>query len=379
MLQRIRALRRSRSNLPRLNPVKEHMSKLRLLIAVVLVGTVAVTAQSRRAPSTTELAPGIFMFQTPGYGDVGLDGNSIAILSREGVLVFDTNGTPAASAAVLAQIRKLTDQPVRWIVNSHWHWDHWYGSQTYVDAYPEVRIVAHEKTRQLMMGPALEFNRPGLETQLPNYLKALEKRAGADPALQATLEEDRFFLDEKTRARHIFPNVTFTDRLNIELGERHIEVLHYDRAVTPGDALVYLPREQLLLAGDVIVNPVTFALSGYPTEWIRTLEKIDRLEFKTMVTGHGAPLNDRTLLHATLDVFRALLTEGRAAKKRGVTADQAREAILPSLHDLMVKITGDDASRNAAFQTQLVDWFLHRVFEELDGPLTDAIAQMPRS
>ena len=76
------------------------------------------------------------------------------------MLVFDTNGTPRASAAVLAEIRKLTDQPVRWIVNSHWHWDHWYGTETYQQAFPDVRIVSHEKNRQLMMGPALEFNRP---------------------------------------------------------------------------------------------------------------------------------------------------------------------------------------------------------------------------
>jgi hypothetical protein len=63
-----------------------------------------------------EIAPGIFLFTTPGYGDVGLDGNSIAILSRDGVRVFDANWTPGASAAVLAEIRKRTDQPVRRIV-----------------------------------------------------------------------------------------------------------------------------------------------------------------------------------------------------------------------------------------------------------------------
>jgi hypothetical protein len=60
--------------------------------------------QIHSAPSRTELAPGIFLFSTPPYGDVGLDGNSIAILCSDGVLVFDTNGTPGASAAVPAEI-----------------------------------------------------------------------------------------------------------------------------------------------------------------------------------------------------------------------------------------------------------------------------------
>lgn len=330
-----------------------------------------------KPPVRTELAPGVFLFTTPSYGDVGLDGNSIAILSRDGVVVFDTNGTPAAAAAVLASIRTLTGQPVRWVVNSHWHWDHWYGTEVYQQAFPDLRIVAHEKTRALMMGPALEFNRPGLEQQLPAYLENLEKRAETNAALKPLLADDRSFLDQKSHVRHTFPNVTFSDRLTIEIGERHIEVLHYGRAVTPGDAFVYLPKEKILLIGDLIVNPITFALSGYPTEWLRTLERIDTLDATTIVTGHGAPLRDKTLLRTTMDVFRVLLREGKAAKARGLDADQARDAIFPSLHDLMVTLTGDDAARNNAFEQQLVDWYLHRVYDELDGPLSDAIASIP--
>jgi glyoxylase-like metal-dependent hydrolase (beta-lactamase superfamily II) len=133
----------------------------------------------------------------------------------------------------------------------------------------------------------------------------------------------------------------------------------------------------VLLAGDLIVNPVTFALSGYPTEWLRTLEKIDALDVTTIVTGHGAPLHDKTLLRATMDVFRVLLREGKSAKERGLTPDQAKDAILPGLHNLMVTITGDDPAKNNAFKQQLVDWYLHRVYDELDGPLTDAIAPIP--
>jgi glyoxylase-like metal-dependent hydrolase (beta-lactamase superfamily II) len=352
---------------------------IRRALLFILLCSIPLAAQNRPAPSRTELAPGIFLFTTPSYGDVGLDGNSIAILSRDGVAVFDTNGTPAAAGAVLGEIRALTDRPVRWVVNSHWHWDHWYGNEVYQNAFPDVRIVAHEKTREMMMGPALDFNRPGLETQLPNYLQSLEKRAAADPSLKSLLDEDRFFLEQKSRVRHTFPNVTFSDRLSIELGERHIEVRHDGRAVTPGDAFVYLPNEKILLVGDLIVNPITFALSGYPTEWLRTLEKIEALAATTIVTGHGAPLHDKTLLRTTMEVFRVLLREGKAAKARGLDPDQAKAAILPGLHDLMVKLTGDDPAKNNAFRTQLVDWYLHRVYDELNGPLTDAIAAIPAS
>lgn len=88
----------------------------------------------RPAPRTIEVAKGVYLFVSKPYGDVGLDGNAVAILSNDGVLVFDSNGTPASSAAVLAEIRRLTGQPVKYVVNSHWHWDHWYGTETYTHA-----------------------------------------------------------------------------------------------------------------------------------------------------------------------------------------------------------------------------------------------------
>ena len=109
------------------------------------------------------------------------------------------------------------------------------------------------------------------------------------------------------------------------------------------------------------------------------LEKVDTLDATTIVTGHGAPLHDKVLLHATMDVFRVLLKEGKAAKEKGLSPDQAKDAIFPSLHDLMVRITGDDPARNQAFKVQLVDWYLHRVYDELDGPLSDAIAPIPQA
>lgn len=348
-----------------------------LLGLVCLACSLTVTAQQRSAPTRTEIAAGVHLFTSKSYGDVGLDGNSIAIVSSDGVLVFDSNGTPAAAAAVLAEIRKLTPQPVRYVVNSHWHWDHWYGTETYLNAFPDVRVVAHEKTRAMMAGPAVDFNKPGLESQLPAYIASLERRAAADPSLAPLLAEDRFFLEQKKTVHLTLPTVTFSDRMDIAMGGRQIEIHHYGRGVTPGDAFVYLPKEKVLLLGDLIVNPVTFALSGFPSEWLHVLEKIDALDATTIVTGHGPALKDKTLLRASMEVMRVLLREGKAAKDKGMSADQAKEAIFPSLHDLMVRITGDDPPRNQAFKVQFVDWYLHRVYDELDGPLSDAIAPIP--
>jgi cyclase len=267
---------------------------------------------------------------------VGLDGNAVAIVSSDGVLVFDSNGTPAAADAVLREIRALTTQPVRYVVNSHWHWDHWYGTEVYRRAFPDVQVIAHEKTRQMMMGPALAFNQPGLDSQLPDYITLLEKRlASLKPSAEATALRERigahkWFLEQKRGVKHTFPNVTFTDQLTLHLGDREVQVRHRDRAVTPGDTFLYLPKEKVLITGDLLVNPVSFALSVYPSGWVKTLEWMDALDATTIVPGHGEVLRDETLLHATLDIFRKLIAFGPGARARGLNAFQASDGMTPA-------------------------------------------------
>ena len=359
-----------------------------LAAAVVLAASASLPGQQGRPqPKKTTVADGIYVLTSDGYGDVGLDGNSAVIVTSEGVLVFDTNGTPAAAAAVLAEIRKITTQPVQQIVYSHWHWDHWYGAEVYRAAFPNVSIAAHRKTRELMLGPALAFNQPGLDTDLPRYIASLEqRRAGAVEAgrpdeaarLSRLIDEDRAFLEQKRSVRHVLPNVTFGAGLEFHMGGRHIQVIHHDRAVTPGDAFLYLPDEKIVVTGDLLVNPVSFALSCYPSGWISTLERIDALDARVIVPGHGEPLRDEALLRATLGAFRELVRQGRDAKSRGLDVYTAADAIMPSLAPFEQVITRGDKATAAAFRVQLVEWFLHRVYEEADGPLSDAIAPIPR-
>jgi cyclase len=249
----------------------------------------------------------------------------------------------------------------------------------YKEAFPNAQVVAHAATREMMMGPAIEFNRPGIEQQLPGYVQMLERKAASDPAVQPRLDEVRFFLDQKRSVRHVFPDLTFTSQIDLHLGNRLVQVRHHDRAVTPGDAFLVLPKERIVVSGDLLVNPIPFALSVYPTGWLRTLEALDALDASVLIPGHGEPLLDESLLHATMEVFRVLLREGKAAKEKGVDADAARKAILPLLSGSMAAMTRGDASLTRQFEIYVVDWFLHRVYDELDGPLSNAIAPIPKS
>jgi glyoxylase-like metal-dependent hydrolase (beta-lactamase superfamily II) len=344
---------------------------------------VGAQAQGHPAPSETEVAPGVWLFQTPPYDEIGLDGNAVAILGTDGVAVVDSNGTPTAARHVIAAIARRTPLPVRAVINTHWHWDHWYGTEAYRAAFPSVPVIAQARTRTAMAGPAIAFNQPGLDTQLPEYIAMLDGRLSAmapGPAaddLRARIARHRWFLAEKRAVRHVLPDVTYDTRHTVVLGDRTVELVHVDRAVSPGDTMVWLPKERLLIAGDVLVNPVSFALSAYPSGWIRTLEWIDGLDAAVIVPGHGAPMSDETRLHATLEVLRLMVRHGAEARDRGLDPFAAADELYPRLSTQMQVLVGHDRGQQAAFRTQLLEWGMHRVFEELAGPLTDAIAPIP--
>ena len=87
----------------------------------------------------------------------------------------------------------------------------------------------------------------------------------------------------------------------------------------------------MLVSGDLLVDPVTFALDCYPTEWLHTLEKIDALDCDDAGAGpRAAAARSSTLLHATMAAFKRVIEEGRAAKARGLDPDQARRTSGPA-------------------------------------------------
>lgn len=367
--------------------LRMRLTALKLLVAAVLLLARLLPAQGVPAPTVRDLGRGIYLFQTSPYSDVGLDGNSVAIVGRDGVLVFDANGTPAAAESVLVAIRRITPLPVRWLVLSHWHWDHWYGAEVYARAFPGLEIIAHERTKALMAGPAIVFNQPGLDAQLPGHITAVERRLAqlrqaqdsAAPRVARHLEADRFFLAQKRAVQHTLPTRTLTDSLAIDLGGRRVVVRHVDRAITPGDVFLHLPDERVVVSGDLLINPITFALFCYPSGWMRTLDTIAALDAALLVPGHGEPMRDASLLRATKALLAREHALARGLLSRGVPVAGAKDSVLADaeVQRLREVITGGDAARNETFALYLVDWYVRRVYDELRGTLTDSIPRMP--
>src|SRR4051812_31388960 len=209
----------------------------RALLAVLLfVGRGVAFGADYGTVTARKVADNVYQFSTSDYGDVGMSGNSVAIIGTDGVLLFDTTGTPASARTIIAELRKITKQPVRYVVNSHWHWDHWGGNEVFKAAFPDLQIISHEKTRDLMMHDSIEWNRDYLAKLIPEHIQEIEaavaraKLEGKAPERIARLEAlaaaDRDFLQQKQSLTNTFPNQVFSESMKIFLRQREIDILH---------------------------------------------------------------------------------------------------------------------------------------------------------
>jgi len=298
-------------------------------LLVPLAGVAAAEPPALRADGTvsgitvSQLATGVYQFtaSTDGYVD---QTNSLVVVTRDGVLVFDTFTRQSTARAALALIRGITDKPVRYVVNSHWHPDHWTGNEVFAEAFPNVEIVASRQTAEYMRDVSPGWI--GLFASRRQRLAAT--RAARTTPLSPELDlEERVrldFLREITEVHRAFPTRTYEGSMTLHFGGREFRLLSEF-----GDAsystLLYLPHERIVAVGDLVVHPVTWTTNSYAiSPWIDSLHVVDRMNWSMLVPGHGALQRDRTYLHLLIDFFESTRTQVRNALLAGaVTPEEA--------------------------------------------------------
>ena len=282
------------------------------------------------------LADGIWLFRAPSALDLWTASNSVVIVNDEDVVVFDTNTRPATARMVIAEIRKLTKKPVRTVVNSHWHMDHWGGNDEYAKAFPGVRIVATEETRGYMSRMPWQFfaEETGYEKSkaaLENAIRTGKRSDGVTPLtpelrkyFENDLEETRQFVEELKTTPRLLPDVAFRDALTFFSGGREFRLTSETGDAT-GSAVLYLPKEKILVTGDVLVSPADgngpppWTTNSYAiTPWLATLRRLDALDATVIVPGQGPAMRDKAYLERTIALYASVIDQVHAALRRGV-------------------------------------------------------------
>jgi len=336
----------------------------------------ATTEAQNQTVEITKLADGVY---AAIYSEVRMDpveGNSLIVVGTDGVLVLDTGRTPDAARVIISEIRKLTDKPVRFVVNSHWHDDHIFGNQAYAEAFPGVQIIAHRQTRDDMRDKVIpSLKEDGVEywTKMAADVDArLAKGANAQGApltdeqksrLQEQSKTLRAFLPKIPALRVVLPSLTINDGLSVHDGSREIRIAHLGPGNTQGDVVVYLPKERILATGDLLVHPVPFAYGSSWPEWADTLKKLRAFEADVIVPGHGPAMRDKVYLDGVIEMFESLLQQVRAAIKSGLSLDDTKKAV--DLEQFRVRFAGEDPVRKGIFADSILRSALEDAYKAL--------------
>jgi len=279
--------------------------------------------------SRTDLAPGIHQFTVASDGYVE-QLNSVAIETVQDVLVFDTTTRPSTAKRILAEIRKLTPKPVRFVVNSHWHPDHWSGNEVFLAANPEVEIIATEKERDFML------NMSGLwPVYLPKALADEEKAVAeqlasgkttaGDPLtpelkkqIELELQQVRDMVGEQLKVKRTYPTVTYSDRMTMRHGGREFQFVSVTGDAA-GTTVLYLPKERILIAGDTVSYPLPYYTPPL-SEHAKSLRQLAALNPAIVVPGHGPAFRDTAYMLLEAELFEEVLKQTRAALQGGAVS-----------------------------------------------------------
>ncbi len=312
--------------------------------------------------TVTPLADGVYAVLRDDRPGFMVDANNLFIVNERDVVVVDSNGAPAITKQVVAALKRLTDKPVRYVINTHYHDDHIRGNSVWRDAYPGVEFIAHAFAREYLPGQGA-INRKNFLTGAPPFLEdlrgALRDGRGLTGApltaeerdsLQSDVSLAGLVLGEGDKAETVLPTITVRDRLTLERGARIIDILHLGSGHTAADLVVHLPKEGIVATGDLVVWPVP--LVGDPqshiAEWGTTLGRLRELHASILLPGHGPILRDDTYVKTLEEMFTSIASQAQEAVKSGATGDAARRKI--DLQPWRQSLAGDSPVRRGLFQ-----------------------------
>jgi glyoxylase-like metal-dependent hydrolase (beta-lactamase superfamily II) len=338
------------------NPVRFAALVFLLLTTTALLLADSVATKQR---TVIKLADGIYEIRHPDAPDTFPQSNTTVIIGENAVLVVDSCLLPSTAREDVEQIKKWTNKPVTYLLNTHWHFDHTLGNATYASAFPGLQIIAQTSTQKTIAA----WN-PGAVIRYPQrgdrFKKVLQE--GKYPDGTPLTEADRAdyekslaglapVVSEFKNAVQLVPNVSFEKELRIDLGNRLLEIKHLGRGNTAGDTIVYLPKEKILITGDLLDHPVPYMFGGFPVDFVSTLRTLSQFDAQTVVPGHGDVLHGNSYILQSMELMQAVNAEVEKEVNDGKTLEEVQQQ-LPKNFDVKAwreKFTGTDKDDSGFF------------------------------
>jgi glyoxylase-like metal-dependent hydrolase (beta-lactamase superfamily II) len=350
----------------------------------VVLGALCGNAAAQNAPSMepVEVAPGVFAFITGNTTDELVDGNTTIVIGTKAVLVVDAPSV-RLSREHLRWLRRRTSLPVKYVVNTHWHRDHVFGNQVWVQAYPGVEILATSYTKQVsdVRNPAVVHRlherlhpSPLRDSLLEPYKRRIATGKNEDGTAATAHEVQRardalaYFARDSgywADTRYVGPTTTFDTELRLELGDREVW-LRREEGHTGGDAVAYLPGEGVLIAGDLVIAPVPYGINSHFRAWTKALRRLEATErVKAIVPGHGPVLGSWDYVRSERELIDTLLAQVETGVRAALSLTEVRARV--DLSRFGQQLARSDPGRQWAFKNYFVDPGVERAYAEVRG------------
>ena len=311
-----------------------------VLLISIYVTPISLCAQDRIVESEThrfvEVAKGVW--HVSGNGKIHTMSNAMVLVGEFDTLVVDSHVTPSAARTLLDSLAVITDKPVRYLVNSHYHFDHAHGNQSFPSG---IEIIGHEFTRAKLsgtLGNVLdESTFRSFSDPVPSLVASLGEQIASesDLARKAELQERlRVQTDYMNAIGEVVPtppNITLADKMTlfqvVPEGSREIQLLHFGRAHTGGDVVIYLPQEKVVFTGDMMLPGLAYMGDGHVDEWPDALEGLKGLDFDTWLPGHGPVMRSKVPISNFQDYLRDLWVKSNEFYRLGVEWQEAAKQI----------------------------------------------------
>ncbi|MDE2677706.1 MAG: MBL fold metallo-hydrolase [Gemmatimonadota bacterium] len=290
-----------------------------------------------------EVVPGVY--HARGTGALSVGSHGAVIVNEDDVLLVESHISPAAAYAVVEEIEALTGKPVRYVVNTHYHFDHAHGNQIYPD---DVHVIGHEVTREMLeSGASLGRSYELFVGRLPDQIAVMEGRIeglqravdeAEDEAARAEAAELLAAFESRLAYTRNYaagqdalvpkgPNTTLSQRMTLFRGDREIRILFFGRGHTGGDVVVHLPQERVIVTGDLLLPGLPYMGDGYLAEWVESLEHVKALDFDWVLPGHGDPFQGKERITYQQDYMRDLQARAAGFHAQGMSYEEAAAQI----------------------------------------------------
>jgi cyclase len=251
--------------------------------------------------------------------------NAAIFVRSKDVVVVDAHSKPSAAASLIAQIkREVTAKPVRYVINTHFHWDHTQGNHAYRSTGEKVDFIASTATKQLMSDLAVARMKASLGA-VPQQIDGLRDRA----ARAASAAEKAFCADQirqiqayQTELKDYaleLPTITFDNSYLLKDPAFDLNLEFRGHAHTAGDVFVFCPQERSVASGDASHGWLPFIADGFPRLWPRTIDEVSRADFKYILGGHGPLQKDRVVMVSQRNYIEELTGKIEEGKTAGLT------------------------------------------------------------